>query len=109
MRHRGALVLLAGWLLMYPPLTKQADGTYSMQSAAPVARWVQDSAYDTVGKCESIRDSMAAAALRDLGPDDGQPPTSERSWEWRTAIRRAFAVSRCVPAEHIYPPRTPAD
>ena len=91
-RHACAVILLGGWLLMLPPSeTKVVDGRISVQvdKEAPIARWSQESAYDTARACEAGKASLATVPV----PDHLLP---------------VFVAARCVPAESVYAPKEPA-
>jgi len=91
-RHACALVLLGGWLLMVPPSkTLVVDGRISVKvdTDAPIARWSQDSAYDTARACQ---DGIAGLASRKI-PEH---------------LASVYVAARCVPAEAVYPPHRPA-
>ncbi len=80
-RHAGAAVLLVGWLLMYPPLEDEAPVQESMRG------WWHFKAFDTAKECEAHRERTGVTATP-------------------TAKDRSGKSGRCVPAEHVYPPRT---
>ena len=85
MRRLG-YALVIGWLLMVPPPKDGPNGTKVPDFDKPVAQWIQAKSYDTAAACEE---------MRDIGRDlEGVPPD-------RLAFTRG---SRCVPAEHLYPP-----
>jgi len=87
MRCRRTAVLVAGWLLMVPLPKDGPDGTRVPDLDRPVAEWIQGKAYDTAEACEE---------MREIG----------RNLEGATPERLAFTrASRCVPAEHLYPPK----
>lgn len=81
-RCRLTAVLLGGWLLMIAPGHEN-----TRDPAKPVSQWVQMFAYDTAADCEAQRVDFLSKA-----PESGQRLLAERT--------------RCVPAEHIYPPAT---
>src|SRR5882724_3903149 len=90
--------LLGGWLLMSPPLLKdaKAPGGYRVDPAAKVADWTQVSAHDSATDCERAKSGKALDAItlaERLGRKDGLD---------EAAAAAAHAV--CVPSEYIYPP-----
>jgi len=90
--HARAVILLGGWLLMLPPSeTKVVDGHIrtTVDTKAPTARWSQESAYDTAPACEAGKAGLANIVI----PDHLLP---------------AFVAAKCVPAEAVYPPKSPA-
>jgi hypothetical protein len=79
--HHTAIILLGGWILMVPPV----DG-----GQLPLSEWHHAESHDTAADCQraiaknlAFAESMRAEMVAGL---------------WRLA--------RCVPAEHIYPPKT---
>ena len=77
--HAGAVILLGGWVLLFPRCGQDAC------RKAPLRDWVPTTAFDTAKECEQARQEDARVAGRPL--DD---------------------VARCVPAEFAYPSRGPA-
>ncbi len=95
-----AIVLFSGWLLMEPPLVEDEFYLEGVRPAteAPVASWEQVSAHDTAKECEAYR----RAGLQEL-----EKSGHKSKLLYRERIRLLSA--RCVPADHIYPPKKPAD
>jgi len=90
--------LLGGWLLMSPPLVKdaKAPGGYRVDPAAKVADWTQVSAHDSATDCERAKAEKALDAVKlagRLGRKDGFDE-----------IAAAADHAVCVPSEYIYPP-----
>ena len=83
-RHRTAIFLVGGWLLMVPRIDTK---TGTVHKDSPVGTWNVERAYDTAHECEDGRRDYYAGA------------NSKR-------VAAVFLSGRCVPAEHIYPPRT---
>ena len=81
MRPHGWTLLLGGWLLMKMP--PQGD------ASLPISRWRQVAAYDSAVACEKARIEM----MDTRGPEDADS---------------TLLHTRCVPAEHLYPPATPS-
>ncbi len=99
-----ASLLLSGWLLMEPPIIEAPPGSAGLglkiQGGEPVSTWIQVSAYDTAAACEAAKRELVDFAEkqkerdRRVGADSGG----------RLVYVRA-TMARCVPADHIYPPR----
>jgi hypothetical protein len=92
--------LLGGWLLMSPPVIKdaKAPGGYRVDPTAKVADWTQVSAHDTATDCERAKSSKTLDAIslaERLGKKDGIDE-----------LAAAASHSVCVPAEYVYPPTT---
>jgi hypothetical protein len=90
--HTYPVILLGGWLLMVPPSeTKVVNGSIETKAdtAAPIARWLQDSAYDTARDCQAAFAGLADRVIPDM-------------------MLPVYVASRCVPAEAVYPPKHPA-
>jgi hypothetical protein len=95
--------LLAGWLLMSPPLQKdaKAPGGYRVDPAAKVADWTQVSAHDSATDCERAKSEKAVEAIslaERLGRKDGLD-------ELAASARHSV----CVPSDYIYPPPAAED
>src|SRR5206468_11015385 len=87
--HAGAVVLLGGWLLMIPPLRTGPDGKRFVDIDAPMSKWEHGAAFDAADDCEDMRMQVRS----------GSPVAPERA--------AVLEQARCVPAEHIYPPKEP--
>ena len=123
-RHAGAMTVAAGWLLMTAPMQPldgdprkapraPEDFARMVNVAAPLAAWTQDQAYDTAHACERAKREAigkigqelreAEARYAALDEDDPRPPghspTFLRMWQAQVEL------SRCVPSEHVYPPK----
>jgi len=88
LRHAAALAL-TGWYLMTPPLTY--DGPrygFTVQSDAPLSKWVVTDAADSASECEQGH----YALVKDSGKtmDKARPHSNE----WANAI--AYAQSQCI-------------
>jgi hypothetical protein len=94
----AAAWLLGGWLLMSPPLIKDAKSTggYRVDPSAKVADWTQVSAHDSATDCERAKASKALDAIS-LAERLGRKEGLEE-------LVAAASHSVCVPAEYIYPP-----
>jgi len=104
-RHRCALILLGGWLLMQPPLIedKHAPAGFTVQLQTPVQEWDQASAHDSAAECERVRTNTANG----IGVEfQRSPPESKGRKIYKELVRRVNEA-RCVPADHIYSPTTP--
>lgn len=95
------LVLLAGWLLMSPPLVKddKAPGGYRVDLNAGVESWQQLSAHDTATDCERAKSEKALAALS--AAEDRKAGKKNLLDE---PIVDAATHALCVPADYIYGP-----
>jgi hypothetical protein len=97
-RHRTAVVLMGGWLLMSPPLTKdaKAPGGYRVDPQAKLSGWIQISAHDTATDCERAKSQRAVdaiSAVRHLSGDKNvlQQPLVD-----------AAMHALCVPVDSVY-------
>jgi len=111
--HAGAVMLLGGWVVMFPPCVDSVHDENRVRTkcypAAPFARWKVGRTYETEQTCNDI-----VARARD---GDG---CWNRDTKGMSAAEAAKAVSdariesaqwmdaRCVPAQHIYPATKPA-
>jgi hypothetical protein len=95
--------LLAGWLLMSPPLIKdaKAPGGYRLDSNAKVADWNQLSAHDSATDCERAKSQRALDAISMSQRLAGKKDTSEEP-----VVNEAMHAL-CVPSDYIY--GVPAD
>lgn len=98
--HGSGIILFAGWLLMAPPLVEDQLYFRGIRPAteAPIARWEQISAHDTAKECEAYR----RVGLRELEQSDDK---SSVVYSEKVKILSA----RCIPADHIYPPKKPGN
>ena len=91
----------AGWLLMVPP---QGD------TAPPVETWKQEEAFDTARACEDGRREELANVTRlfqaeeDVDAKQPLPPALKEQHEKFRKVVEQIQRSRCVPADHVYPP-----
>src|SRR6058998_21379 len=99
-RHARAVILLGGWLLMWPLVLKENQLHKEMLGdeeilppGTPVEKWEVSRAYDSAKACEAMRDQYQMNRKNYAGF-----ALSATGWE-------AAARIRCVPAEHIYPPK----
>jgi hypothetical protein len=109
-RHSSAAILLGGWLLMTPPLVKDeaASDGYRVRVGAPIAQWSAESAHDTARECEDRKweahswwlDNAKKAAAQRKRRDPSEPGSP-----YDSSAVASYWNARCVPAEHIYPPR----
>jgi hypothetical protein len=79
-RHTYATILLCGWLLMLPP-------GINGDTNAPIAKWFQESAYDSARECQ--------AGIARLNTDADMA-------KYMPAV---VIGTKCVPAEAVYPPK----
>ena len=118
MKHRTAIILLGGWLLMKPPVVVDTDHfSAHLVESAPINEWTQVIATDTARQCEEIRLQIRGKAKEEAQncypkttDHVAEPKTPRERWQkieeddcfWQNA---GFHVSRCIPSEHIYPPK----
>src|SRR4029450_9110642 len=93
----GALVV-AGWLLMSPPLIKdaKAPGGYRLDSGAKVADWNQLSAHDSATDCERAKSQRALDAI-----SMSQRLSSKKDAAAEPLVNEAMHAL-CVPSDYIY-------
>lgn len=108
--HVGAVILLGGWLLMTPRIVKDdaAPDGRKVLLGAPIARWSVESAHDTAHECEDRKweaytwwldnAKTAAAEKKRRDPQAASSP-------YGSSVVVSYWNAKCVPAEHIYPPR----
>jgi hypothetical protein len=99
-----AAVLFSGWLLMTPPVEKdaKAPGGYAVRDDLPVASWRHASSYDQANDCEKDKWAIHRNSAEIAIGLSGKADVSDNPYVWMT--ERA----RCVPADHIYPPKPPS-
>lgn len=102
-------VLLSGWLLMFPqldipPNSKSVD-EWKILSGAPITDWEQVGAYDSAQACEDARE----AGIQKTQKDRNEEPLEIRGISPRWLFSVQAIKSRCVPADHIYPPKKPGN
>ena len=98
-RTNGALVV-AGWLLMSPPLVKdaKAPGGYRLDSSAKVAEWNQVSAHDSVTDCERAKAQKAVDAISMSQQIAGKKNVLDQP------LVDAALHALCVPSDYLYGP-----
>lgn len=84
--YHASVVLLAGWILMLPPFARR-EGKTVVNDEAPIAKWEQDSAYDTAEACEYGRVEIYGH-FQDKQDEHGMD---------------RYTFARCVPSEAVYP------
>jgi len=113
--HTRAVILLGGWLLMEAPVVKDAGapGGYRNAFDAPVSEWRQVSAHDSAAACERQKrtelDYITATRRKEKAARKKAEPKEAARDE--AAFQQVWELdfhARCVPAEHIYPPKEPA-
>jgi hypothetical protein len=94
----GALVAVAGWLLMAPPMIKdgKAPGGYRLDSSSKIGDWNQLSAHDTATDCERARSQKALDAISMTQQLSGKKDVLEEP-----LVNEAMHAL-CVPADYIY-------
>ncbi len=95
-KHGWGIILLAGWLLMRPPLAPDGAGVLSGE---PVPEWTLLSSYDTVARCEAAREYEYSSAIANVL--QAHPDLSNVS---RDPLVQQALFAQCVPAVQIYPP-----
>jgi hypothetical protein len=88
------LLTFCGWLLMVPPFEGSMDNL-RVRRDLPVSQWRQSEAFDSARDCERAKTAVLKALL-----DGGMKPYDPGYLGWSDA--------RCVPADHLYPPRARA-
>ncbi|MFI5340332.1 MAG: hypothetical protein ACHQ7N_10895 [Candidatus Methylomirabilales bacterium] len=101
-RDAFATVLLSGWLLMLPPAD---DGGVKVE--APVATWTVQEAFDTAAACEGRKKEKISSFEK--WAQDQKPPEDEKARRFINQVITSYIYARCVPADHIYPPKKPGD
>ena len=60
MKHRTAIILLSGWILMLPPLKKYEKEKHMVrrwqaaQTDAPLVQWKHEHSYNTAAACPGL-------------------------------------------------------
>lgn len=67
--HQVAVVVLAGWYLLAPPLT--AD--LKLDSDQPLTKWNHLGSYDSAKECEMYRMKLYQAALNSKSMSNSEP------------------------------------
>lgn len=93
-----AALLLSGWLLMLPPTEGSPSKDYGIRSDLPVTQWHQESAHDVAKDCEELKVTIIQSLIKRF------EATGDRS---ASASANVYAEARCIPADHIYPPKKP--
>ena len=94
MRHRAAIMILAAWVLMRPPVLPSADGTFAVDTKAPMTQWHQFAVYDSARGClEHARVVFGAYMLT------VQTENSQNSHE--LSVAASMRKAKCVPAETL--------
>jgi hypothetical protein len=113
--HPLGAVLLAGWLLMLPPITadpkRPGQVGEAVRSELPVTDWEQYSAYDSAEQCERAREEIIGARGSRSESADERAEKPDAPAYIRNGADHTFRMSmqarysRCVPPELVYPPR----
>jgi len=72
----------------------------------PLAQWEQVQAFDAAEACERYRSERTKSLTADAAAymsKKGETPAGSFSDRWAALL----ALYRCVPADHIYPPKQP--
>jgi len=93
-------ILLSGWLLMTPSFEGYFFGQdFKWLDKAPVNQWVHEASFDTAVECQAeilVRSKLAGEMRKGL-PEDKQI--------LGIRLLERYMLSRCVPADYIYPPK----
>jgi hypothetical protein len=94
----SGLLLVAGWLLMSPPLVKDATapGGFRLDSSAKVADWNQLSAHDNATDCERAKAQKAVDAITMTQRIAGKKDVLDEP-----LVNEALHAL-CVPADYLY-------
>jgi hypothetical protein len=87
------LLTCRGWLLMVPYLEGTLDNA-RVRRDLPINQWRQTEAFDRAWAFEHAKTAMLKFLL-----DGGTKAYSSTYSAWNDA--------RCIPADHLYPPRMP--
>lgn len=97
---RHAVWLMAGWLLMLPPMI---DDRYNPN--APIEQWEQASAHDSAKQCETAKERLSASIeqTREKIKRDPSASVEQRASELKALIPVVFQFSaaKCVLAKRI--------
>ena len=93
--------VFAGWLLIHPPLIQEPGKSdqHKVDFRAPVAHWIQISAHDTAAECEQRKVDELKSVIELTRTASGKTDVSKEP------LVEAGFRARCIPAEHIYPPK----
>ena len=100
-RARDGMVtlVLAGFVLLEPPVVSDSSGKWSADTTRPVHQWTFVSAFDVATACDTKRSARLANAADDLGVDaEGDSPGTKLG-----AVFDARRRSRCVPDSTYFP------
>ncbi|HSD10532.1 MAG TPA: hypothetical protein VLF14_06095 [Candidatus Binatia bacterium] len=94
----GGALVVAGWLLMSPPLVKdaKAPGGFRLDSSAKVADWNQVSAHDSATDCERAKAQKAVDAISMTERIAGKKDVLDEP-----LVNEALHAL-CVPADYLY-------
>ena len=102
--HARAAVLLGGWLLLFPRPKETTENKLALDIEAPLSQWEQVGAFDSQAKCRRARTVALAGKVVST---EKEAKTGERLPLPADARDSRFSLSRCVPAEHVHPPKEP--
>lgn len=101
-RRAAAPLLVAGWLLMCPPLRESPPLTFTVQDGAPFEQWRQFRAFDSARECEeALSDAKRKPAGATLSCF-AETPDDRREVPFCNALIGSLILGRCVPAEVVY-------
>jgi hypothetical protein len=84
--------LLAGFVLLEPPIVADSSGQWSADTGRAIHQWTFVSAFDAAAACDDKRTTRLANAAADLGVD----AESDRPGTKLGAVFDARRRSRCV-------------
>jgi hypothetical protein len=113
--RKSAVLLLGGWILV-TPIAGVEEGGYVAWTPASKTEWRNAGAFDTAKECEERRKAERAVDSDyyvQLAFSRGGEPKPDEKGRYHFSARELLAwwaqKAECVPAEHIYPPKQPAE
>jgi len=76
--HSIALVL-AGWYLMAPPVTRKPNGIYEAVLDGPFRQWKKQGPYETMNDCAQAKEALSRAAELKAKENDTESIASQLS------------------------------
>lgn len=111
-------VVVGGWILMIPPINDAHTDHPKVDEETPCCeQWVHYTSHDSAAACEAQRNHDVERLDREMQQLQLQirkAPNAEETKHHAKlqldvdfAERSALSDGRCVPADHIYPPKKP--